>query len=88
MAVSKVAPGQRSKPLLARGVPDHQLDCFATNFDELLSELNADGVLLLVFEVVSEEAVEKAGLTDGRVAYDDDLEHDIILFLQFDLHFK
>ena len=78
-----VGAGDRTVPLLPRGVPDLRLDGLAVDGDRARRELDADGRLGLEAELVAGEAREEVGLAYSGVADQDDLEEVVVALFLF-----
>ena len=71
--------GDVLEPLLAGGVPHLELDDAASLFDGPDLEVDADGGEEGGVEDVVGEPEEEAGLANGGVADDDDLEDEVVV---------
>jgi hypothetical protein len=67
------------KTVLACGIPDLQLEDLLLKFDQECSELDADGDLVILHEFVIGKPVQHARFSDRRVAYDDQLEQEVLV---------
>jgi len=71
----------RLERLLAGSVPDLKLKCDALHLDEQTSELDSNGDLVVLGELVVAHSVHEAGLADATVSNYNELEEEVLLGL-------
>lgn len=81
LAAPVVGAGDGAEPLLARGVPDLELDVLAIDDGGLEAEVDSDGGQVMLLELVLGEADEDGGFAHARVAdYDSLVEMVVLLY--------
>ena len=69
----------RLEAVLARRIPNLQFEDLLLELYEQSAELDADGDLVILHKFVVRQTVQHARFSDRRVAYDDQLEQEVLI---------
>lgn len=69
-----------TKALLTCSVPNLQFAHFSIDLGHFEAKINSDGWKVVIDKLVVAESDEERGLSDALVAYDDDLEEEVLFF--------
>ena len=69
----------RLEAVLARRIPNLQFEDLLLELYEQSAELDADGDLVILYELVVSQAMQHARFSNRRVAYDDQLEQEVLI---------